>query len=577
MRHLERSHNRDIAAVHADHRGDAINLIHYLALRHEDVRQLQRRLGERGLSSLGRCEPHVLATIESVQAALVGKWPGSDPATLSFEEGREALDRNTDALFGPRPPGRVPRIMVTLPSEAADDYLLVRYLVISGMDVARINGAHDTPRQWEQMARNVRKAAAEIGRPCKVSMDLPGPKLRTAALVEGPHVVKLRPERDLRGLPITPAVVTLVSGSPPEGAAGMLLVDASWIERRRQGDVVDMVDTRGSRRHLRVVEKATGRLVLEVWDTTYVETGAVLSCHDDSTEVGVLVPTPQYHVLCIGDLLRLTLDLEPATPWRHGQPGEARIGCTLPEAFATAQVGQRVILDDGRMTGIIEGVTVDELWVRILTASPHGSRLRAEKGINLPDTDLDIGVVTDADLPLLKVAAAHADMVGISFLRHETDVDVVHGYLRDAQAEHLGIILKIETTAAFASLPEILLHAMRSPLVGVMIARGDLAVEAGYERLAEVQEEILWLCEAAHLPVIWATEVLDQLARTGQPSRAEVTDAAMAQRAECVMLNKGPHVDAAIVVLDDILRRMSGHQRKKTALLRPLRSWVDDS
>ena len=115
---------------------------------------------------------------------------------------------------------------------------------------------------------------------------------------------------------------------------------------------------------------------------------------------------------------------------------------------------------------------------------------------------------------------------------------------------------------------------MRSPLVGVMIARGDLAVEAGYERLAEVQEEILWLCEAAHLPVIWATEVLDQLARTGQPSRAEVTDAAMAQRAECVMLNKGPHIDAAIVVLDDILRRMSGHQRKKTPFLRPLRSWT---
>jgi len=108
----------------------------------------------------------------------------------------------------------------------------------------------------------------------------------------------------------------------------------------------------------------------------------------------------------------------------------------------------------------------------------------------------------------------------------------------------------------------------------VMIARGDLAVECGYERLAELQEEILWLCEAAHLPVIWATEVLDQLARTGQPSRAEITDAAMSQRAECVMLNKGPHVDVAITVLDDILRRMSGHQRKKTALLRPLRSWT---
>lgn len=136
--------------------------------------------------------------------------------------------------------------------------------------------------------------------------------------------------------------------------------------------------------------------------------------------------------------------------------------------------------------------------------------------------------MTDADLPLLGVAAAHADVVALSFLRHERDVDDMHAYLRRVGAEHLGLILKIETAEAFTRLPEILLHAMRSPLVGVMIARGDLAVEAGYERLAEVQEEILWLCEAAHLPVIWATEVLDRLARTGQPSRAEVTDAAMA-------------------------------------------------
>lgn len=576
MRQLERIHDSDIATVHADHRTDAINLVHYLALRHDDVRLLQRRLGDRGLSSLGRCEPHVLATVESVRSALAGKRPEFAPTTLSFEEGRKALDRNTDALFGPRPPGRVPRIMVTLPSEAADDYLLVRHLISSGMDVARINGAHDEPLQWEQMARNVRKASAETGRLCRVSMDLPGPKLRTAALVEGPQVVKLRPERDLRGVPISPALVTLVTGSGPEGVGGRLPVDAAWIERRQQGDVVDMVDTRGSRRRLTVVEKAPVRLVLEVWDTTYVETGAVLRCFEDSTRVGALAPVPQYHLLCIGDLLLLTLDLEPAVPWRHGQPGEARIGCTLAEAFAAAQVGQRVILDDGKMTGIIESVGVDELRVRILAASPGGSRLRAEKGINLPDTDLTITAATDADLPLLKVAAAHADMVGLSFLRHEGDVDVVHDYLRLVHAEHLGIVLKIETTAAFASLPEILLRAMRSPLVGVMIARGDLAVEAGYERLAEVQEEIMWLCEAAHLPVIWATEVLDQLARTGHPSRAEVTDAAMGQRAECVMLNKGPHVDTAIVVLDDILRRMSGHQRKKMALLRPLHSWGHD-
>src|SRR5262249_50737008 len=105
----------------------------------------------------------------------------------------------------------------------------------------------------------------------------------------------------------------------------------------------------------------------------------------------------------------------------------------------------------------------------------------------------------------------------------------------------------------------------------VMIARGDLAVECGFERLAEVQEEILWVCEAAHAPVIWATQVLETLAREGTPSRAEITDAAMAHRAEGFMLNKGPHVVKAVQVLDDILQRMEAHQTKKRAMLRELR------
>jgi pyruvate kinase len=106
-----------------------------------------------------------------------------------------------------------------------------------------------------------------------------------------------------------------------------------------------------------------------------------------------------------------------------------------------------------------------------------------------------------------------------------------------------------------------------------MIARGDLAVEIGYERLSEIQEEILWLCEAAHVPVIWATQVLESLVKRGMPSRGEFTDAAMAERAECVMLNKGPYIEEGIAVLDDVLRRMETHRIKRSAQLRPLGAW----
>ena len=110
-----------------------------------------------------------------------------------------------------------------------------------------------------------------------------------------------------------------------------------------------------------------------------------------------------------------------------------------------------------------------------------------------------------------------------------------------------------------------------------MIARGDLAVEMGFTRLAEMQEEILWICEAAHIPAIWATQVLEDLVKKGLPSRGEMTDAAMASRAECVMLNKGPNVFEAVTVLDQLLGRMAEHQTKKTPNLRALHSWSDQA
>ncbi len=205
-----------------------------------------------------------------------------------------------------------------------------------------------------------------------------------------------------------------------------------------------------------------------------------------------------------------------------------------------------------------------------MQCAPKGSTLRSDKGINLPDSDLRLPALTPKDVDDLGFVVAHADLVGLSFVQRKTDVEDLRNRLRAADADHIGIVLKIETRRAFEHLSDLALAALQHPLSGIMIARGDLAVECGYERLAEVQEEILWISEAAHLPVVWATQVLESLAKTGQPSRAEITDAAMGERAECVMLNKGPHILRAVQVLDDILRRMQFHQVKKTAMLRKL-------
>jgi pyruvate kinase len=279
--------------------------------------------------------------------------------------------------------------------------------------------------------------------------------------------------------------------------------------------------------------------------------------------------------LAIGDDLVVTRVTIPGRnavrDERHHVLTPAMIGCTADQIFEDVETGDHIWFDDGKIGGVVKRRERDRLHVRIVRAPGRGARLASEKGINLPDTVLRLPALTEKDKADLTFAAAHADMIALSFVNSADDVRELRLLLQTLGDRQPAIVLKIETKRGFENLPAMLLEAMKSPRCAVMIARGDLAVECGFERMAEVQEEILWVCEAGHVPVIWATQVLETLAKEGMPSRAEVTDAAMAHRAECVMLNKGPYIVQAVKVLDDILRRMHGHQAKKRSMLRELR------
>jgi pyruvate kinase len=208
--------------------------------------------------------------------------------------------------------------------------------------------------------------------------------------------------------------------------------------------------------------------------------------------------------------------------------------------------------------------------LRVRHADPQGVRLRADKGINCPTTRFNLPPLSDKDLADLDFVCRHADMVGFSFVESLSDMQALITALKKCGAGRLPIIAKIETARAVSNLPEILLGTLGRHRIGVMIARGDLSVELGSVRLAEIQEEILWLCEAAHVPVIWATQVLETIAKRGLRSRGEFTDAAMGVRAECVMLNKGPFILDALCALDRVLRSMQEHQHKKFSRMRAL-------
>ena len=578
-----------IDAVAPVHRASAVNLAHYLALRQVDLRQIQQRLAGLGLSSLGRAETHVLANVDKVLGVLhriAGRpWCSHVRDELNDVHCASALlEQHSNALFGAAPAQREVRIMVTLPSEAAFDQSLVTALVQGGMDIARINCAHDDAARWAAMADKVRVAAHQGGRSVRVLMDLGGPKLRTGPVIDGPAVVKLRPVRDPFGRVTKSARLGLVPCGSRQSIAGTevsLGVDERWLTRLKVGDRIDLADARSARRRLVVLERQDPGVLVECDRTAYLSAATWLRLHraGEATHRTALFDVPvtpgQLH-LRRGDLLDLVshgVGHDALPPTKKRSPKRARIACTLPEALSHVRVGDRIWFDDGRIGGEVRCCEPDRVEVEITEARSGGERLAADKGINLPDTRLELPALTPKDLDDLATVVRHADIVGLSFAQSADDVRVLRQRLAALGAAHLGMILKIETRRGFEHLPDLLLAAMAGPATGVMIARGDLAVECGYERLAEVQEEILWACEAAHVPVVWATQVLETLARTGLPSRAEITDAAMGGRAECVMLNKGPHILSAIRTLDDILRRMQSHQSKKRPLLRALTAW----
>lgn len=582
-----------LESIDVRHKSSAANLIHYLSLRRRDARPLQKKLAAAGLSSMGRAEAHVLSNLNAIIVLLqhaLGKQVQELSSTLITPSvsGAALLESNTNNLLSDPPANRWVRIMVTLPTESASNYQLIKDMLLAGMDCARINCAHDNAVLWSRMIAHIKQASRETGRHCRILMDLAGPKLRTGQISLGAGVIKWRPHRDVYGNLIAPARIWLhpenESPTYPAQVDACLPVKNDWLQQLAPQDKVEFMDARGASRTLQVIEKVGAGFWAECNKTAYIKPGIKLNrvrkpvskkpALMSACEVGVLPRIPEIIRLKRGDHLLLTREQIPGRPAQLDAEGHilypASIACSIPEIFTSVQPGERILFDDGRIGGVIRKVNIDSLLIEITQARDTGEKLLVDKGINLPDTQLEIGGLTARDIEHLTFIARHADIVGLSFVHSPADIELLQDHLNLLGGQNLGIMIKIETRAAFEQLPGLLLALLRWPAVGVMIARGDLAVECGYERLAEMQEEILWLSEAAHVPVIWATQVLETLAKSGKPSRAEVTDAAMSERAECVMLNKGPHIMRAIQMLDNILQRMQAHQRKKSALLRRL-------
>ncbi|TAK45877.1 MAG: pyruvate kinase [Betaproteobacteria bacterium] len=575
----------------------AANLAAYIALRRHDLRPIQSFLAALGLSSLGRCEGHVMAALDAVIHAL-RRMQGARVARLKIARVARAitrdpvlLRRHTNRVFGAPPAHRWTRFMVTLPAEAASDYGFVRDALRQGMDCARINCAHDGPAAWRGMIRHVRRAERELGRPCRILMDLGGPKLRTGPVKTGEALLRIKVARNARGRLVAPARLLLdasqAAAAPvPAGRLAPreplpLAVERAWLDRIRPGERIAFTDVRGRKRVLTArrrlgADRVLATLSRGAWigELTGLEHVPRRGAKHRVSAACAISARPLEIRVEQGDALLLTRDPVPGEPGRLDRRGRrlqaAHVSCSEAAVFGALRAGHQVWIDDGKIGAVVETLDERGAWLRVTQARPGGERIAPGKGLNFPDSTLPLPALSALDRADLDFAARHADIVGLSFVRSAADLDALARELARRRRGDLAVIAKIETRAAVRNLPAIIVRGAGRHPFGVMIARGDLAVEIGYERLAEIQEEILWLCEAAHVPVIWATQVLEGLVKRGRPTRAEISDAALSQRAECVMLNKGPFLLQALAVLDNVVARMRHHQRKKTAQYRAL-------
>ena len=583
----EESMIETLNSVDSYHVKSAQNLLNYISFRSFDVREIQKHLKNLGLTRFANAEGHIkssvltiryllgLAVSEREEEALKGHW--------SIKKGRKLLSRNTKNLLGAGADTRRVRIMVTQPKEASEDYELIRQMVLRGMDCARINCAHDSPEVWSQIITNIKKASGELNKEVKIAMDLAGPKIRTGPIVPGPQVMRCKPKRDAYGRVIEPGRVFLVPQSEYTSFPNTLPIESQNLESLQVDQVFTLVDARSKRRKLRVVGCDGNLVEVETVKTVYFEPGLFLiASSDEPTElkVGQIAPQENALVLKVNDEIWLKKQDTLGRPAEY-KDGElvtpAMISCQIPEVFDYVKQGDRVFFDDGKIGGVITSVEEEILKIRISLAKENGSKLRAEKGINFPDSRLGFSGLTAKDKRDLAFVAENADIVNFSFVNRKEDVVELYEELSHLGAlEKLNVVLKIETQSGFEHLVPILLEAMKTKNIGVMIARGDLAIETGWENIGQVQQEMLSICGAAHVPVIWATQVLENLAKNGLPSRSEITDATTALKAECVMLNKGPFILEAITLLDTILCKMESSQNKNESMLPKLKSLVMD-
>ncbi len=574
-----------------------LNLKQYLILRSKDRTRLQEKLFLMSLSSLGRSYAHVAASIDTLYDQIRSSLHQDEISEeemaavhhLTIAEAIKMASKNSTELFGGEVSAKLSKqntaIMVTLPSHAADnDGELIQGLADTGVNVFRINTAHDTPETWKAMAdviaRINHKRSADNR--VKIFVDLAGPKIRTGKIRRCNIPVEIGSNK--RHKEVSLFAGKMMSTRPEtmeertqKKVPASIAIQKKLFSMLNEGGRLKVIDANGKKAFV-TISGLKGNHAKGVIDKKiYVDDSAKAFRKREQSAILNIERQIEPIRLFKDDLLVITEDDvlgHAAIRDDHGDVIEpACISSSFRGIVSRINVGEKVFIDDGKIG--LEVLSKEDLSIicKVINAKSNGVLLKEEKGINFPDTHIKTAALTETDRKNTLAVIDFADHLSISFCQNAEDVLDLQKLLLQNGRSDIGIIAKIETKQAISKMPEILEQLLAWEKSGVMIARGDLAIEVGFQNMAHIQETLLDICDAAHMPVIWATQVLESQMKNNLPSRAEVTDAAMGGRAECVMLNKGAFATNTIGVLLHILDDMHSQFKKNRQLLKKEELW----
>lgn len=231
---------------------------------------------------------------------------------------------------------------------------------------------------------------------------------------------------------------------------------------------------------------------------------------------------------------------------------ETRVPIPFPELVRFVKPTQRILIDDGRIEAVIKKVDGSN----IITEVVEGSLVLSHKGLNFPDSYLEISALSEKDKQDLKFGLEQGvDFVALSFVSSAQDIIELRNLIKECKNDSsVKIIAKIERQAALKNLKGIIEVAD-----GVMVARGDLGLEIPEAEVPVVQKQIIEIAKAAAKPVIVATQMLDSMRESSRPTRAEVSDVANAviDHADYVMLSNetavGKHPVLVVQTMAEII------------------------